>query len=46
MICHGPWTLIEADAVRGHRFTSWPSLWTDLKLAGTEAVDQEVVIDD
>ena len=44
-ICHGPWTLIEADAVRGHRFTSWPSLWTDLRLAGAEAVDQEVVVD-
>ena len=44
-ICHGPWTLVEADAVRGHRFTSWPSLWTDVKLAGAEPVDQEVVID-
>ena len=44
-ICHGPWTLIEADAVRGHRFTSWPSLWTDLRLAGAEAVDEEVVVD-
>ncbi len=44
-ICHGPWTLIEADVVRGHRFTSWPSLWTDLRLAGAEAVDEEVVID-
>ena len=30
-ICHGPWTLIEADVVRGHRLTSWPSLWTDLR---------------
>jgi protease I len=44
-ICHGPWTLIEADVVRGHRFTSWPSLWTDLRLAGAEAVDEELVID-
>jgi protease I len=44
-ICHGPWTLIEADAVRGHRMTSWPSLWSDLRLAGAEPVDQEVVID-
>ena len=44
-ICHGPWTLIEADVVRGRRLTSWPSLWTDLRLAGAEAVDQEVVID-
>ena len=39
-ICHGPWTLIEADVVRGHRFTSWPSLWTDLRLAGAEPVDE------
>jgi protease I len=43
-ICHGPWTLIEADKVRGHRMTSWPSLWTDLRLAGAEAVDEEVVV--
>jgi 3-hydroxyisobutyrate dehydrogenase len=41
----GPWTLIEADVVRGHRFTSWPSLWTDLRFAGAEAVDEELVID-
>jgi protease I len=44
-ICHGPWTLIEVDVVRGHRFTSWPSLWTDLRNAGAEAVDEQVVID-
>jgi len=44
-ICHGPWTLIEADVVRGHRLTSWPSLWTDLRNAGAEAVDEEVVVD-
>ena len=44
-ICHGPWTLIEADKVRGHRMTSWPSLWTDLRLAGAEPVDEEVVVD-
>lgn len=44
-ICHGPWTLIEADVVRGHRLTSWPSLWTDLRNAGAEAIDQEVVVD-
>ena len=44
-ICHGPWTLIEADVVRGHRLTSWPSLWTDLRLAGAEAVDEQVVVD-
>jgi protease I len=44
-ICHGPWTLVEADVVRGRRFTSWPSVWTDLRNAGAEVVDQEVVID-
>jgi protease I len=44
-ICHGPWTLIEADAVRGKRMTSWPSLKTDLKNAGADWVDQEVVAD-
>jgi protease I len=44
-ICHGPWTLLEADAVRGKRMTSWPSLWTDLRRAGAEVLDQEVVMD-
>jgi protease I len=44
-ICHGPWTLIEADAVRGRTMTSWPSLKTDLKNAGAEWVDREVVVD-
>jgi protease I len=44
-ICHGPWTLIEAGAVRGHRMTSWPSLQTDLRNAGAVWVDQEVVVD-
>jgi protease I len=44
-ICHGPWTLIEADAVRGKTITSWPSLKTDLKNAGANWVDQEVVSD-
>jgi protease I len=44
-ICHGPWTLIEADAVDGKRMTSWPSLQTDLRNAGAEWVDQEVVRD-
>ncbi len=44
-ICHGPWTLIEADAVRGRRVTSWPSLKTDLVTAGAEWVDEEVVVD-
>jgi len=44
-ICHGPWTLIEADAVDGRRMTSWPSLATDLRNAGAEWVDEEVVVD-
>jgi protease I len=44
-ICHGPWTLVEADAVRGRRMTAWPSVRTDLRNAGAEVVDEEVVID-
>lgn len=44
-ICHGPWTLINADAVRGKRMTSWPSLQLDLQNAGAEWVDEEVVVD-
>ena len=44
-ICHGPWTLIEAGAVRGRRMTSWPSLRTDLQNAGAQWVDEEVVVD-
>jgi protease I len=44
-ICHGPWTLIEAGAVRGKKMTSWPSLQTDLKNAGANWVDQQVVHD-
>jgi protease I len=44
-ICHGPWTLIEAGAVRGRTMTSWPSLKTDLTNAGATWVDQEVVVD-
>lgn len=44
-ICHGPWTLVEADAVRGRKVTSWPSLHTDLKNAGADWLDQEVVVD-
>ncbi len=44
-ICHAPWTLIEADVVRGRTLTSWPSLQTDLRNAGAEWVDQEVVVD-
>ncbi|WP_394821723.1 type 1 glutamine amidotransferase domain-containing protein [Pendulispora albinea] len=45
-ICHGPWTLIEADAVRGRRITSWPTLRSDLKNAGANWVDEPVVVDD
>jgi protease I len=44
-ICHGPWTVIEAGAARGHRMTSWPSLQTDLRNAGADWVDEEVVVD-
>ncbi|WP_432514461.1 type 1 glutamine amidotransferase domain-containing protein [Kineococcus sp. SYSU DK001] len=44
-ICHAPWTLVEADAVKGRRMTSWPSLRTDLRNAGAEWVDEEVVVD-
>ncbi|MGH9573885.1 MAG: type 1 glutamine amidotransferase domain-containing protein [Candidatus Acidiferrales bacterium] len=44
-ICHGPWTLVEAGALRGRKMTSWPSLKTDLKNAGAEWTDQEVVVD-
>ena len=44
-ICHGPWTLIEAGAVRGRTMTSWPSLQTDLRNAGANWVDREVVVD-
>jgi protease I len=44
-ICHGPWTVIEAGASDGRRMTSWPSLRTDLRNAGAEWVDQEVVVD-
>lgn len=44
-ICHGPWTLVEAGAVRGRTMTSWPSLKTDLNNAGANWVDQEVVCD-
>jgi protease I len=44
-ICHGPWTLIEADAVRDRTVTSWPSLKTDLQNAGANWVDRDVVVD-
>lgn len=45
VICHGGWVLIEADAVRGRTMTSWPSLRTDLRNAGANWVDEEVVVD-
>ncbi len=44
-ICHGPWTIIEAGAAHGRRIASWPSIKTDLRNAGAEWVDQEVVVD-
>jgi protease I len=44
-ICHGPWTLVEADVVRGRTITSWPSLKTDIKNAGGHWVDEEVHVD-
>jgi protease I len=44
-ICHGPWTLLEAGALKGKTVTSWPSLKTDLKNAGANWIDQEVVTD-
>jgi protease I len=45
-ICHGPWTLVEAGVVSGRQITSFPSLRTDLRNAGAEVLDQEVVTDD
>jgi protease I len=44
-ICHGPWTLVEADVIRGRTVTSWPSLKTDIKNAGGLWVDEEVHVD-
>lgn len=44
VICHGAWTLVEANVVRGRTLTSWPSLATDLRNAGADWVDQEVVV--
>jgi deglycase len=46
VICHGPWTLVEADVVKGRTLTSWPSLQTDLRNAGATWVDEEVVVDE
>jgi len=45
VICHGPWSLIEAGVVEGRTLTSWPSLQTDLRNAGAEWVDEEVYVD-
>lgn len=45
VICHGPWILVEADAVRGRTITSWPSVKTDIRNAGGEWVDEQVVVD-
>ena len=45
VICHGPWVLVESGAVRGKRLTSWPTLETDIRNAGGDWVDEEVVVD-
>ena len=45
-ICHAPWMLIEADVVRGRTLTSWPSLRTDLRNAGADWIDREVIVDE
>jgi protease I len=45
-ICHAPWTLVEADVVRGRTLTSYPSIRTDVRNAGGNAVDEQVVVDD
>ena len=45
VICHGPWTIVEADVVRGRTLTSYPTLQTDIRNAGGEWVDEEVVTD-
>ena len=46
VICHGPWTLVEADLLRGRTITSWPSLQTDIRNAGGNWVDEEVAVDE
>ena len=46
VICHGPWTLVEADVLRGRKITSWPSVQTDIRNAGGSWVDEEVVVDE
>ena len=45
-ICHAPWTLVEAGVLKGRKLTSWPSLQTDIRNAGGEWVDEEVVVDE
>jgi protease I len=45
-ICHAPWTLVEADVLKGRTLTSWPSLQTDIRNAGGTWVDEEVVVDE
>lgn len=45
-ICHGPWMVVESGVARGYRMTSWPSLKTDIRNAGGEWVDEEVVVDE
>jgi protease I len=45
VICHGPWVLVESGVVRGRRLTSWPTLETDIRNAGGEWTDEEVVVD-
>jgi protease I len=45
VICHGPWMLVEAGVVRGRKVTSWPTLQTDIRNAGGQWVDEEVVVD-
>jgi protease I len=46
VICHGPWTLVEADVLKGRTITSWPSLKTDIRNAGGNWVDEEVHVDE
>jgi protease I len=46
VICHGPWTLVEAGVVKGRTITSWPTLQTDIRNAGGNWVDEEVVVDE
>ena len=46
VICHGPWMLVESGLVRGRTLTSWPTLQTDIRNAGGDWVDEEVVVDD